>query len=37
MLGHLCIESTQIYTHVTITDLQGVYSRTHPAARGSDR
>ncbi|MCG0477193.1 tyrosine-type recombinase/integrase [Pseudomonas aeruginosa] len=35
MLGHLCIESTQIYTHVTITDLQGVYSRTHPAARGS--
>ncbi|MBC9249124.1 hypothetical protein A9179_02420 [Pseudomonas alcaligenes] len=37
MLGHLCIESTQIYTHVTITDLQGVYSKTHPAARGSDR
>ncbi|MBU3059885.1 tyrosine-type recombinase/integrase [Pseudomonas indica] len=37
MLGHLCIESTQIYTHVTITDLQGVYSRTHPAARGSGR
>jgi len=35
MLGHLCIESTQIYIHVTITDLQGVYSRTHPAARGS--
>ncbi|WP_454254226.1 tyrosine-type recombinase/integrase [Pseudomonas sp. Marseille-Q8238] len=31
MLGHRCIESTQIYTHVTITDLQGVYSRTHPA------
>ncbi len=37
MLGHQCIESTQIYTHVTITDLQGVYSRTHPAAQGSDR
>jgi integrase/recombinase XerD len=37
MLGHLCIESTQIYTRVTITDLQGVYSRTHPAARGPGR
>lgn len=35
MLGHQCIESTQIYTHVTVTDLQGVYSRTHPAAQGS--
>ena len=37
MLGHQCIESTQIYTHVTATDLQGVYSRTHPAAQGSGR
>jgi integrase/recombinase XerD len=36
MLGHQCIESTQIYTHVTITDLQGVYSRTHPAAQGPE-
>lgn len=35
MLGHQCIESTQIYTHVTVTDLQGVYSRTHPAAQGA--
>ncbi|MCQ4297702.1 tyrosine-type recombinase/integrase [Pseudomonas stutzeri] len=35
MLGHQCIESTQIYTHVTITDLQGVYSKTHPAAQSS--
>ncbi len=34
MLGHRCIESTQIYTHVTITDLQGVYSKTHPSAQG---
>ncbi len=33
MLEHQCIESTQIYTHVTITDLQGVYSKTHPAAK----
>lgn len=33
MLGHQCIESTQIYTHVTVTDLQGVYIRTHPAAQ----
>ncbi|MDP5054611.1 MAG: tyrosine-type recombinase/integrase [Congregibacter sp.] len=37
MLGHKCIESTQIYTRVTITDLQGVYSRTHPAAQDSGR
>lgn len=34
MLGHRCIESTQIYTHVTITDLQVVYSKTHPSAQG---
>jgi len=33
ILGHQCIESTQIYTHVTVTDLQGVYIRTHPAAQ----
>lgn len=37
MLGHQCIESTQIYTHVTVTDLQGVYGRTHPAAQESGR
>lgn len=37
MHGHQCIESTQIYTYVTITDLQGVYNRTHPAAQGSLR
>lgn len=37
MLGHQRIESTQIYTHVTATDLQGVYSRTHPAAQDSGR
>ena len=37
MLGHQCIESTQIYTHVTVTDLQGVYIRTHPAAQVSGR
>ena len=34
MLGHLDITSTQIYTRVTVTDLNRVYNDTHPAARG---
>ncbi|MEY8252723.1 MAG: tyrosine-type recombinase/integrase [Colwellia sp.] len=32
MLGHKDIQSTQIYAHVTINDLQEVYKRTHPAS-----
>ena len=33
MLGHLQLESTAIYTHVSILKLLEVYSATHPAAR----
>ena len=30
MLGHESLESTQIYTHVTINDLKAVHARYHP-------
>ncbi len=30
LLGHASLESTQIYTHVTITDLKEVHRRCHP-------
>jgi integrase/recombinase XerD len=33
LLGHQQLNTTQIYTHVTITHLRAVYQRTHPAAR----
>ena len=33
MLGHACLQTTQIYTHVSIKALQEVHARTHPAAR----
>jgi integrase/recombinase XerD len=33
MLGHASVESTQIYTHVSIKKLQEVHARTHPACR----
>lgn len=32
MLGHASVATTQIYTHVSITALQAVHARTHPAA-----
>ena len=32
MLGHSKLETTEIYTRVSITQLQRVHSRTHPAA-----
>ncbi len=31
MLGHASVESTQIYTQVSIKALQAVHSHTHPA------
>jgi integrase/recombinase XerD len=31
MLGHASIESTQIYTQVSIRALQAVHASTHPA------
>jgi len=34
MLGHADLKTTQIYTQVSITKLQQVYSQTHPAAKG---
>ena len=31
MLGHASLESTQIYTHVSMTKLKEIHSATHPA------
>jgi len=33
MLGHESLQTTQIYTHVSIRKLQEVHRRTHPGAR----
>ena len=33
MLGHESLESTQIYTHVTINDLKEIHSKYHPSER----
>lgn len=33
LLGHVSLETTQLYTHVTITKLKAVYAACHPAAR----
>ncbi|CAG75024.1 probable integrase/recombinase (partial), partial [Pectobacterium atrosepticum SCRI1043] len=33
MLGHASIESTQIYTQVSIRALSAVHASTHPAER----
>ena len=33
MLGHAKLETTQIYTHLSIKQLQEVHAATHPAAK----
>jgi integrase/recombinase XerD len=33
MLGHASLESTQIYTHVSVKKLSEVHARTHPGAK----
>jgi integrase/recombinase XerD len=33
MLGHASLESTQIYTHVSVKKLAEVHARTHPGAK----
>jgi integrase/recombinase XerD len=33
MLGHVRLDTTQIYTHVSIRMLKQVHSATHPTAR----
>jgi integrase/recombinase XerD len=37
MLGHVRLDTTQIYTHVSIRMLKQIHSRTHPAARLNPR
>ncbi len=37
MLGHESLESTQIYTHVTINDLKRIHAKYHPGERMGDR
>lgn len=36
MLGHASVESTQIYTQVSIKALQAVHSHTHPAEQSDE-
>ncbi len=31
MLGHACIETTQVYTRVTINDLKEIHAKYHPS------
>jgi integrase/recombinase XerD len=33
MLGHASLESTEIYTKISVRRLQAVYEATHPAAK----
>ncbi|MHB8881662.1 MAG: hypothetical protein ACYC69_09190 [Thermodesulfovibrionales bacterium] len=35
LLGHASLDSTQVYAHVSITDLKEVHARCHP--REKDR
>lgn len=36
MLGHASVETTQIHTRLTITDLKAVHRRFHPREQDSD-
>ncbi len=37
MLGHAKLDTTQIYTHVSIPVLKVVHSQTHPASQAASR
>jgi site-specific recombinase XerD len=37
LLGHEKLETTAIYTHVSIEQLKAVHSKTHPAGQNKDR
>ena len=37
LLGHEKLETTSIYTHVSIEQLKAVHSKTHPAGHNKDR
>jgi len=37
MLGHASIETTQIYTQLTITDLKAAHRRFHPREQDSEK
>jgi len=37
MLGHESLESTQVYTHVTINDLKEIHARYHPGENLDDK
>jgi integrase/recombinase XerD len=33
LLGHAKLDTTQVYTHVSITQLQEIHARTHPRGK----
>jgi integrase/recombinase XerD len=33
ILGHASLETTEIYTHVSIRKLKGIHTATHPSAK----
>jgi integrase/recombinase XerD len=33
LLGHACLDTTQIYAHVSIAPLMAVHAATHPGAK----
>ena len=37
LLGHASLETTQVYTHLTINHLKEVHRLTHPAQRPEDK